>query len=134
MTNCELFVSDAVRVAEERRVLPIPLWLHKQTTDSAGRTEYELEDHAGRRSVLYGPSAILGLLSVKFGQPFLVPSTNLMGHTNSDLVFEIVEESPYSSYWADYPRRQAIAAPQVVPTPDKIDETVPNQQEAPAQE
>jgi hypothetical protein len=124
MTNCELFVSDAVRVAEERRLLPMPLWLKRRTTDNVGRIEYELEDHAGRRSILYGPSAILGLRHVTFGQPFLVPSTNLIGHTNSDLVFEITEESPYSNYWANYPRRQSIISPQASPSEDKAGEVV----------
>ena len=61
MSNCALFVSEAVRVAEERRMLPVPLWLVRETTDNVGRREYELEDHAGRRTVIFGPSAVLGL-------------------------------------------------------------------------
>jgi len=111
MTNCELFVSDAVRLAEERRLLPVPVWLRSRSNDNVGRIKYELEDHAGRRSILYGPAAILGLRPLEFGCPFLIPTSNLLGHTNADLVFRIVEESSYSALWSNYPRRPSANVP-----------------------
>ena len=110
MIACERRLAEAIDIADLNRFIPKVHWLNDSKKDEFGMEEYALQDYGGRKLVLNGPAGVSGLKSVRFSTPLIIPYGNLLGQTNSELVFYLVEESPYSRMWANYPSRRSYRA------------------------
>jgi hypothetical protein len=107
MIACEARVSAAIEFADLNRFIPKVFWMEQSSYDNYGLEKHALTDYRDRKLLMSGPPSVLGIPSVKFDQPFVVPHGNLLGWPNSDLVFGVKESSEYAAYWAGYPRRRA---------------------------
>jgi hypothetical protein len=106
--GCLALVSEGLDQIIHQRFFPLPIWLERASKDNVGRLEYTFIASPTDRLVLYGPSILLGIKGPQFAEPFVLPFGNLLGYSNSDLIFAIQAESEYSRYWRNYPRRQSI--------------------------
>jgi hypothetical protein len=106
--SCLSLTAEGIDNIAHQRFFPIPLWLEKASRDNVGRLEYTFMFSPTERLTRYGPSILLGLKAPAFSQPFVLPFGNLLGYLNSDLIFSIQADSPFSRYWRGYPRRQRV--------------------------
>jgi hypothetical protein len=110
MLACVDRLKEAFELADVHRYLPKSYWLLRKATDRAGATEYEFRDHRDRPLSVFGPPAVSGLRAVGFKNPYVVAPHNLLGLPNAMLVFGVREDSEYSRYWQDYPKRRFITS------------------------
>lgn len=96
--------KEAFDRADIKRFIPKSYWLETERTDLFGQVEYIFSDYAGRRLVSYGPH-LIALTKPPFGRPLLLAPGDLLGLPNSYLRFLMTDNSVYSEYWKDYPRR-----------------------------
>jgi hypothetical protein len=105
---CVARLGQALELADVHRFLPKVFWLSGQKSNRFGAVEYELRDYAERPVVAYGPPLVSGLEPILYEDPCLLAPGNLLGTPNSSLVFKLREQSEFSGYWQDYPRRRRI--------------------------
>ena len=108
------FVSkfrEALDQADFNRYIPKEFWAMETKQDRAGRAEYEFRDYNQRKCAVYEPSLALGLGDISLNSPVLIAPGNLLGHVNATLILGIREDSNFSEYWKDYPRRRSIEFP-----------------------
>jgi hypothetical protein len=98
-------VSRALDAADQGRFLPKWWWVQNSITDRYGLVEYELRDYKEEIFIVRGPTPVVGLPRPAFSVPFVVAPGNLLGQPNAEIVFRAREQSSYSRYWDDYPRR-----------------------------
>jgi hypothetical protein len=101
-------LQEALDRADTGRYVPKLFWLHGRKATRFGIVEYEFRDHAQRVFVTYGPALVSGLLRIRYERPVLIAATNLLGHPNSQLMFQPNDNSAFSTYWEAYPRRRRI--------------------------
>jgi hypothetical protein len=106
--SCLSMTAEGVDYISHQRLFPTPLWLEKASRDNVGRLEYTFMFSPTERLTRYGPSILLGLKAPAFSEPFVLPFGNLLGYLNSDLIFSVQADSPFSRYWRGYPRRQRV--------------------------
>ena len=125
MLLCAARLREATEQADVRRFYPKAFWLKSQQSDRFRRIEYIVEDYLSREHTLNGPSGVLGLPAVTFGEPVLVPPGDLLGTYGATLRFNLGTTGSYSEYWIDYPRRRHI------PSPHREETTLATQQSDP---
>jgi hypothetical protein len=103
---CESRLSSTLDSADLNRFIPKAYWLTESARDEFGMVYNTLQDYKGRKLILNGPAVLSGLRTPTFSRPSIVPYGNLLGYSNSELIFHLIEESPYSKMWANYPRRR----------------------------
>ena len=107
---CVARLSQALELADIHRFLPKVFWLFGRKGNRFGWVEYEFRDYAGRIVLGYGPQLVSGLDRVLYESACLLAAGNLLGTPNSSLIFQLRENSEFSAYWQDYPRRRRIIA------------------------
>jgi hypothetical protein len=113
-------LSQALEVADVNRLMPKIHWLYGRKSDRFGQVEYEFRDYAARSTVAYGPPLVSGLLKPRYGSPFLLAPSNLLGMPNAWLVFALRHNSEYEAYWKAYPRRRHIPMQPIEAKPEVI--------------
>ncbi|MGX7707493.1 hypothetical protein [Methylobacterium sp. Gmos1] len=103
---CESRLAVALNSADVNRFIPKSFWMIETRRDSFGLVEYTLSDYADRKIIIRGPHPLSGLRDPIFSDSVLIPFGNLLGMPASSLVFRIREESVYTKFWDNYPRRQ----------------------------
>jgi hypothetical protein len=107
---CESRLTAMLDSADLNRFIPKAYWLTESRQDQFGMLEYTLQDYNGRKLAVRGPAALSGIKTLSFSEPWTIPYGNLLGQSNSQLVFNLSEESSHSRMWANYPRRRAAVA------------------------
>jgi hypothetical protein len=110
MLACVARLGQALELADVHRYLPKVFWLFGRKGNRFGSVEYEFRDYAGRTILVYGPPLVSGLPRIRYEHVCLLAPGNLLGIPNSSLIFQLREQSEFSLYWQDYPRRRRIPA------------------------
>jgi hypothetical protein len=106
LSLCESKVARALELADAKRFLPKAFWQVNSKMDEFGLSEVTLRDYKGREIKIRGPHSISGISTAMFSRPVILPSGNILGRANSELVISVVEQSEYSRLWNGYPRRR----------------------------
>lgn len=124
IVTCERRLSEALEAADLNRLIPKAFWLMDERKDEFGIREFTFQDYNGRKMVVNGPQTVSGLRQPKFSNSWIIPYGNLLGHVNAELLFELKEESPYSTMWANYPNRRGVAMSQQASMPGERSEFI----------
>ncbi|MET3724140.1 hypothetical protein [Sphingomonas trueperi] len=106
---CEVWMRQAFEIADAKRLAPKRWWLKERKISDFGQVIERFEDERARPLELNYPSSLVGVPDADFGEAITIPHGNLLGHTNSDLVFKVIEKSEYTALWANYPYRPPTA-------------------------
>ncbi|MCB9951361.1 MAG: hypothetical protein H6824_10300 [Planctomycetaceae bacterium] len=101
-------MQEFIRFIDEERLFPKLYWIGGTTTDSYGQRSIRLIDSGNTFHVMHGPRTVVGTLvtrGLSRARPVLLAPGNIFGLPNSELLFEIRQDSEYSSYWENYPAR-----------------------------
>lgn len=118
---CATRLEEALDFADVNRYVPKVLWLYGRRSNRFGLIEHEFRDYAGQLLMIPGPKLASGLPEMRYEQPVVVSSCNLLGMPGSLLVFYLREVSEWSKYWDGYPRRRRIAPEAEHPGPNISD-------------
>jgi hypothetical protein len=108
MLACVARIREAFDLADTSRLIPKTFWPHRMSMNRFGSIEYEFRDYMNRPLMLFGPPTVSGLRSVDIRKPYLIAPGNLLGKTNSQVLFIPTETNDYTRYWKEYPRRRHI--------------------------
>lgn len=108
MLACIARMREAFELSDINRFIPKVYWLHERKRDRFGVSEYVFRDYNLRRHVLYGPPLVSGLFPISYDIPYIIAPENLLGRSNSQLLFSLSTPNEYSEYWKGYPRRRFI--------------------------
>jgi hypothetical protein len=108
MLACVSRLSEALSIAQEKRLVP-KVWWRKSIAESRdGTIESVLEDDRGNLLQLLGPSLVIGLRGTSDAS--VVAPGFLLGTMYGQLQFRVHERSEWSQYWEGYPRRRRLVA------------------------
>lgn len=105
-------MREFVDYADKERLYPKLYWKHGFRSDPYGQLTVDFVDHSGTRLQIHLPKTIFGTLTnseISQTRPCLVAPGNIFGLPNSDLIFQVRQESAYSTYWESYPHHKEDA-------------------------
>ncbi|SEL11710.1 hypothetical protein SAMN05216382_1526 [Sphingomonas palmae] len=106
MLLCEMKLRQAVFSTDVKGIYPKTWWMNNRLYDSNGRYEETLFDQSGKITKLSYPTVLKGIREITFGEAAIIPHGNLIGQSNSSIVFVVREESHASKMWDNYPARK----------------------------
>ncbi len=99
-------IREFTKFAIDHRLFPKLYWIHGTRTDPFGIRTLDLVDHNGAIFAIHLPQTIVGTLvthGLSRAKPVLIAPGNILGMPNADIIFEVQQESTYSTYWHEYP-------------------------------
>src|SRR5262249_2550767 len=111
-------MREFVEFADKARLFPKLYWLSGSKTDPFGQRTLDFVDSKGEILPIYTPQTVEGTLisrGLSQARPVLIAPGNIFGLPNADLIFEVRQESVYSTYWHGYPARGEHT---ILPTPE----------------
>ena len=103
---CEGRLNSVLDRADIKRLIPKTYHMCEFHSDEYGIIEFVSRDYRSQRMSIRRPSMLSGLPEPKQSKAFVVPFGNLLGQSNSEMLFFMEEDSQYSSMWANYPSRK----------------------------
>ena len=97
-------VTEVIDVVDSARLVPKLFWAESQRKDRFGRDEATLVDRDGTRMILQRLVDLYDTPSIPFNRPVIVPPSGLLGKQIGYLVLLTRDASPFTDYWAAYPR------------------------------
>jgi hypothetical protein len=103
---------QAVTISDVHRLVPKRFWLQERTDDRYGRGTLVLQDYEGRSISVATPNPVVALPDVEFASPVIIGPGSFLCGGAVPIIFHVRSANEFSRYWAGYPRRRTIPAPQ----------------------
>ena len=100
--------EDVFAYTDIHRYIPKTYFIERVEADLYGNQYITFKDYIQRKITITTPFLISPSANPLYAKPYIIAPRELFGQPNSYIMFSIIEESEYSKYWEEYPKRRTI--------------------------